>query len=105
MSENKISGATSKTAAEITLSRTKRFLFADTHQLGTQLELAALLCRGHIDAGRLQPPLVLRPQLGTDDMKGLPAALESFFDEGKKHAILLIGVVEERAHVTLRAKH
>jgi len=61
MSENKISGATSKTAAEITLPRTRRFLFADTHQLGAQLALAVLFCRRYIDAGRRQPPLMFRP--------------------------------------------
>src|SRR6266542_2426392 len=68
-----------------------------------QLELAAVFCGGRIDAGRRQPLSVFPSQLGIDDMEGLLAALEAFFDERKQHPILLVGAVKERADMTLRA--
>src|SRR5207249_1809172 len=46
-----------------------------------------------------------RAQRRIDDMEGLLAALEAFFDEGQEHAILFSGIVEKRTDMTLCAKH
>ena len=59
------------------------------------LELAALFCRGHIDAGRRQPLEMFLPQPGIDDMEGLLAALESLLDERQQYPILLGRAVKE----------
>src|SRR5206468_470877 len=47
-------------------------------------------------------PIITQP--GIDDMEGLLAALESFFDERKQHPILLVRAMKERADMTLRAE-
>src|SRR6266480_4441643 len=70
----------------------------------TQVELAALLSRGHIDSGGGQPPPVFVTEFGIDDMKGLMAALEPVLDERKHHAILLISRMKKSTDMALRAK-
>ena len=47
----------------------------------SQLQAAAPLCRGHIDAHRPQPFKVFLTQLGIDDMEGLLTALEAVLDK------------------------
>src|SRR5260370_1307982 len=40
-----------------------------------------------------------------DDVERLLAPLETFFDERKQNPVFFVGAVEERADMTLRAKH
>jgi hypothetical protein len=70
----------------------------------TQFELAALLCRGRVDAGRLQAAQVFIAKLGVNDVENLLAALEAFLDEREQQAILLIRAVEKGADMTVRAQ-
>src|SRR5712671_6572373 len=70
-----------------------------------QLEVAALLCRGHIDASGLQPSQVCLSQYGIDNMESLLAALKTFLDEWQQHLILFVRAVKEGADMTLRLKH
>jgi hypothetical protein len=42
---------------------------------------------------------------GIDDMERLVAAFESFFDEWKRHVVLVLTAVEEGADMTSLAKH
>jgi hypothetical protein len=41
------------------------------------------------------------PQVGVDEMKDFIPSVETIFDEGAKHSVLLIGVVEESTNMTL----
>lgn len=96
----------------------ERFLDEGEHSVGVEapitqkgllhrrhLELTAMLCRRHDNAGRLQSPEVFLPQLGIDDMEGPVAALESLLDEWKQYPVLLVRIVKEGTDMTWCAKH
>src|SRR5437879_1840784 len=70
----------------------------------SQLQVAALFFRSHIDARRPQPFKVFLTQLRIDDVEGLLTALEAFLDKRQQHLILLVAVVEEGTDMTFCAK-
>src|SRR5947209_7355550 len=55
----------------------------------------------HIDSCFTEPPEVVLPSVGVDEMEGLVPAIETILDVRAKHAVLLVIAVEERTNVSL----
>jgi hypothetical protein len=58
----------------------------------------------HVDTCLGEPSEMVFALLGVNEMEGFIPLVEAFLDERAKHAVLLVGAVEERANVTMLAE-
>src|SRR5207253_11331218 len=70
---------------------------------GPDLQLPLALGVGHVDAALLQAAQVLGAVARIDEMQGPVTLVETFFDEGHEHAVLLLLAIEESTDVPLAA--
>jgi hypothetical protein len=66
--------------------------------------LAALLCSGRVDAGRLEAAQVFLAKPGGNNVESTLTGPEAFFDEREQHTILPIRALEKSANVAVSAE-
>jgi hypothetical protein len=55
----------------------------------------------HVDAGIGEPPEMVFPQIGVDEVASFVPPLKALLDERAKHPVFLVRTVEKSANVTV----